>query len=168
MGADKNLSRRMNSAYAPNPQPRIPTRVCKGRVVTTDLATLGTNPNSKQYGNATQVAKDFGNMRSLGQTVRGDRADSLLGPGGQSTRPRRTVRNNSPSNLYSTSKYEWSVPYPRTVREQLVPRGRFETGGRQSANRLQQKPSSSSDRNASRSRTKELVTNTCPGGLSVD
>jgi hypothetical protein len=37
MGADKNSSRRMNSAYALNSQPRIPARVCQGHVVTTDL-----------------------------------------------------------------------------------------------------------------------------------
>jgi hypothetical protein len=35
---------RENSAYAPNPQPRIPTQACQGRVVTTDLPTLGTSP----------------------------------------------------------------------------------------------------------------------------
>jgi hypothetical protein len=41
----KNLLQRANSAYTPNSQPRIPTRVCQGHVVTTDLPTLGTNPN---------------------------------------------------------------------------------------------------------------------------
>jgi hypothetical protein len=70
MGAYKISSRRMNSAYAPNSQPRILTRVCQGRIVTTDLPTLGTNPNSKQHGSATQEAKDFGNLRYLGKIVR--------------------------------------------------------------------------------------------------
>jgi hypothetical protein len=46
MGADKNSSLWLNSAYTPNSQLRIPTRVCQGHVVTTDLPTLGTNPNS--------------------------------------------------------------------------------------------------------------------------
>jgi hypothetical protein len=53
MGADKNSSWSLNSAYSPNSQPMIPTWVCQGQVVTMDLPTLGTNPNSKQYGSAT-------------------------------------------------------------------------------------------------------------------
>jgi hypothetical protein len=60
----------MNSAYAPNSQPNVPTRVCQGRVVTTDLPTLGTNPNTKQHRSATQEAKNLGDLHSLGQTVR--------------------------------------------------------------------------------------------------
>jgi hypothetical protein len=39
----KILLRKENSAYASNSQPRIPTRVCQGRVVTADLPTLGEN-----------------------------------------------------------------------------------------------------------------------------
>jgi hypothetical protein len=35
---------RENSAYTPNSQLRVPTRVCQGHVVTTVLPTLGTNP----------------------------------------------------------------------------------------------------------------------------
>jgi hypothetical protein len=42
----KILLQRENSAYTPNSQPRIPTRVCQGHVVTTDLPTLGTNPQT--------------------------------------------------------------------------------------------------------------------------
>jgi hypothetical protein len=98
MGADKNYSRRMNSAYAPNSQPRIPTQVCQGHVVTTDLPTLGTNPNSKQHGSTTQEAKDLGNLRCLGRTVRGDRANSLQGPGGQSEHATRTT-STAPQNM---------------------------------------------------------------------
>jgi hypothetical protein len=60
----------MNSAYAPNSQPNVPTRVCQGRVVTTDLPTLGTNPNTKQHRSATQEAKNLGDLHSLGRTVR--------------------------------------------------------------------------------------------------
>jgi hypothetical protein len=40
----KILLRRENSGYARNSQPRIPTRVCQGRVVTSDLPTLEANP----------------------------------------------------------------------------------------------------------------------------
>jgi hypothetical protein len=44
----KNLLQRENSAYAPNSQPRIPTRVCQGSVVTADLPTLGATPNDPE------------------------------------------------------------------------------------------------------------------------
>jgi hypothetical protein len=74
----------MNSAYAPNSQPRILIRVCQSHVVTTYLPTLGTNPNSKQHRSATQEAKDLGNLQSPGRTVH-------MG-GGLSARARRTFR----------------------------------------------------------------------------
>jgi hypothetical protein len=83
--------RRMNPAYTENSQPRVPTRVCQGRVVTTDLPTLGTNPNSKHHGSATKEAKDIGDLRSPRWTVSGDRADGLRGSGGWSARQGRTV-----------------------------------------------------------------------------
>jgi hypothetical protein len=44
----KILLQRENSAYSPHSQPRIPTRVCQGHVVTTDLPTLGTNPKQSR------------------------------------------------------------------------------------------------------------------------
>jgi hypothetical protein len=73
-------------AYAPNSQPRIPTRVCQGRVVTTDLPTLGTDPNSIQHGSTTQKAKDIGNLEVpgrlsavSGRTVREEGADCPRG-----------------------------------------------------------------------------------------
>jgi hypothetical protein len=44
----KFLLQRENSAYAPNSQPRIPTRVCQGSVVTADLPTLGATPNDPE------------------------------------------------------------------------------------------------------------------------
>jgi hypothetical protein len=91
MGADKKSSRRMNSTYSPNSQPRIPTRVCQGRVVTTDLTTQGTNPNSKQHESATHEAKDLGNLWCLGQTVRGDWADGPQGHVGRSAKATRTT-----------------------------------------------------------------------------
>jgi hypothetical protein len=75
MGADKNSSLMLNSAYAPNSQPMIPTRVCQGHIVTADLPTLGTNPNSKQHESATQEAKDLGNLQCLGRTARGALVD---------------------------------------------------------------------------------------------
>jgi exo-beta-1,3-glucanase (GH17 family) len=84
MGADKNSSQRMNLAYAPNSQPRIPTRICQGRVVPMDLATLGINPNSKQHKSTTQEAKDLSNLHSLGRTVRMEGADCPRGHGGPS------------------------------------------------------------------------------------
>jgi hypothetical protein len=70
MGADKNSSRRSNSAYAPNSQPRMPTQVCQGRVVTTDLPTLGTNPKQSQRESETQEAKDLATLQNPRQTVR--------------------------------------------------------------------------------------------------
>jgi hypothetical protein len=88
MGADKNSSRRMNSAYAPNPQPRIPTRACQGCVVTTDLPTLGTSLKQTPSESATQEAKDLAALRGSGRTIHKDRADPLRGLGGPS--------NNSP------------------------------------------------------------------------
>jgi hypothetical protein len=117
MGANKNSSRRMNSDNAPNSQPRIPTRVCQGHVVTTDLPTLGTNPNSKQHGSATQEAKDLGNLRRSGRTIREAPVDSSHRgrrqsenqPRTSSTTPRKTnvyslpadgpIRVNSPATL---------------------------------------------------------------------
>jgi hypothetical protein len=55
----KILLQRENSAYAPNSQPRIPTRVCQSRVVTTDLPTLGANPKRSQSKSKTQRSKEL-------------------------------------------------------------------------------------------------------------
>jgi hypothetical protein len=79
MGADKNFSLWLNSAYTPNSQLRIPTRVCQGHVVTMDLPTLGTNPNSIQHGSTTQKTKDLGNLESTRWIVRSVRADCPRG-----------------------------------------------------------------------------------------
>jgi hypothetical protein len=72
----------MNSAYAPNPQLRIPTRACQGRVVTTDLPTLGTSPKPIQRESTTQKEKDLAIWRApgglsvvSGRTVREEGAD---------------------------------------------------------------------------------------------
>jgi hypothetical protein len=69
MGADKNSSRRINSTYTPNSPPMIPTQTCQGRVVTIDLPTLGTSPNTTQSGSTRQEAKDLANCDRLGRTV---------------------------------------------------------------------------------------------------
>jgi hypothetical protein len=116
MGADKNSSRRMNSAYTPNSQLRIPTRVCQGHVVTTDLPTLGTNPNSIQHGSTTQKAKDLGNLESTRWTVRSVRADCPQGGCGLTARRAQTVRNCYPNLQYCTEKNGPSVMDPQTAR----------------------------------------------------
>jgi hypothetical protein len=75
----------MNSTYAPNSQPRIPTRVCQGHVVTTNLPTLGTNPNSKQHGSG-----KTGWSAMTGRTVRDGLADGLRDLDGRSANANRT------------------------------------------------------------------------------
>jgi hypothetical protein len=106
MGADKNSSRRMNSAYAPNPQTRIPTRACQGRVVTKDLPTLGTSPKPIQHRSTTQKARDLGNLENTRRTVRSVRADCPRGGRGLSARRARTVRNCYPNLQYCTEKMD--------------------------------------------------------------
>jgi hypothetical protein len=122
MGADKNSSRKMNSAYAPNPQTKIPTRACQGRVVTKDLPTLGTSPKPIQCGSTTQKARDLGNLESTRRTVRNVRADCPRGGRGLSTRRARTVRNCYPNLQYCTEKNGPSVMDPRTVRKLHAPK----------------------------------------------
>jgi hypothetical protein len=85
----KILLQRENSAYAPNSQPRIPTRVCQGHVVTIDLPTLGTNAKQFQSGRTTQEAKDLAAPRGTRRTVRGDRADGPRVTDGQSEKESR-------------------------------------------------------------------------------
>jgi hypothetical protein len=116
MGADKNSSLWLNSAYTPKSQLRIPTRVCQGHVVTTDLPTLGTNPNSNQHGSTTQKAKDLDNLESTRRTVRSVQADCPRGGRGLSARRARTVRKCCPNLQYYTEKNGPSVMDPRTVR----------------------------------------------------
>jgi hypothetical protein len=60
-----------------------------------DLPTLGTIPNSKQDGSATQEAKDLGNLQCLGQTVRDAQANGLQGLGEQSATSRQMVRKSN-------------------------------------------------------------------------
>jgi hypothetical protein len=92
MGADKNSSQMRELSLAPNSQPRIPTLVCQGHVVTTDLPTLGTNPKQSQSGSMTQEAKDIAALRGTRQTVRKHRANRPQGLGGLSAGLRRTVQ----------------------------------------------------------------------------
>jgi hypothetical protein len=74
-----------NTAYIPNSQPRIPTWVCQGHVVTMYLLTLGTNPQT--------VPKWKHESRSNGLSNPAQyQADCSRAPGGLSVSPRRTVR----------------------------------------------------------------------------
>jgi hypothetical protein len=93
----KILLQRENSAYAPNSQPRIPTQVCQGRVVTTDLPTLGANPKQSQSESETQGAMDLTALQGTRRTVRGDRADGPRGTGGRSAGHGRTIRKRKPN-----------------------------------------------------------------------
>jgi hypothetical protein len=77
----KILLQRENSAYAPNSQPRIRTRVCQGHVVIADLPTLGTNAKRSQSESKTQRAKDLAAQHWTRWTVRKHRADRLRGLG---------------------------------------------------------------------------------------
>jgi hypothetical protein len=86
----KILLQRENSTYAPNLQPRIPTRVCQGHVVTTDLPTLGTNPKQSQSGGTNQEAKDLATLCSTRRTVREPTADRPRGSGGPSENDSQT------------------------------------------------------------------------------
>jgi hypothetical protein len=112
MGAKKKSFRRMNSACAPNSQPRIPTRVCQGRVVTTDPPTLGTNPNSKQHGSGTQEAKDLDRSAGSTRTVRTASADSPQAPSGRSATLGRTVRKRQQNLQYRTPEIRTVRPWP--------------------------------------------------------
>jgi hypothetical protein len=80
----KILLKRENSAYVSSSQPRIPSRVCQGHVVTTDLRTLGANRKRSRSERETQEAKDLATLRSTRRTVRGLRAGRPCGYSGPS------------------------------------------------------------------------------------
>jgi hypothetical protein len=82
----------MNSAYAQNSQPGIPTRACQGHIVTTDLPTLGASLKQTSSESATQEAKDLGNLQWPGRTICTEGADCPRGPGRPSASTGRTVR----------------------------------------------------------------------------
>jgi hypothetical protein len=65
----KIILQRENSAYAPNSQARVPTRVCQGHIVTTDLPTLGTNPKLSRSESETQEVKNLAALRSTRRTA---------------------------------------------------------------------------------------------------
>jgi hypothetical protein len=100
----KILLQRENSAYAPNSQPRIPTRVYQGHVVTTDLLTLGTNPKQSQSGSTTQEVKDLAVVRKPRRTVREHRVDGPRPSSGQSVKCNRITKHASRNadGLYPT------------------------------------------------------------------
>jgi hypothetical protein len=136
----------MNSAYALNSQPRVPTRVCQGHVVTTDLPTLETNPNSKQHGSASQEVKDLGNLQCLGRTVRGALVDSQQGARECPARSRRWYKNGTRTT--STAPRNIDDLYPtlgRSASNSCRADG-WRAPGRRSANTLQQKATSLVDR----------------------
>jgi hypothetical protein len=119
----KILLQRENSAYAPNSQLRIPTRVRQGRVVTSDLPTLGAIPKQSRSESETQEAKDLATLRITRWTVRKHRADCPRGCGGRSENSPRTS-STAPS---ITNRSRWargpSAP-PRTVRHSSTYRPR--------------------------------------------
>jgi ribosome assembly protein YihI (activator of Der GTPase) len=86
-----------------------------------DPPTLGTNPNQSQSRSTTQEANDLTTLRSTRRTVREAGADGPRTPGRRSMTLERTVRKRKQNNQKRTPKCGRSVPYPRTVREQLVP-----------------------------------------------
>jgi hypothetical protein len=126
----KILLRRENSAYTPNSQPRIPTRVFQGHIVTTDVPTLGTNPKQSQRGSTKQEAKDLATLQQPRRTIRGHLANCPRSPRGRSTTHGGLSVIHKKNDPTGTSTRRRSVPRPQTVREQLVPRGQSATSGR--------------------------------------
>jgi hypothetical protein len=112
MGPDKSSSPRKDSAYTPNSQPRIPTRVCQGHVVTTDLPTLGTNPKQSRTESTNQEGEDLAVLHSVGRTVRVVSADHSQGSSGLSEKDSRT--SSTPPQI--TDRLRWargpSAPSP--------------------------------------------------------
>jgi hypothetical protein len=129
MGADKNSSPKRELGLYPNSQLRIPTRVCQGHVVTTDLPTLGTNPKRSQSGSTKQEAKDLAVLQETWRTFRGPRADGARSPCGRSVTHGGLSVKYEQNDPTGTSTCGRSVPRPRMVREQLVPRGQSSTSG---------------------------------------
>jgi hypothetical protein len=93
---------RENSAYTQNSQPRIPTRVCQGHVVTSDVPTLRTIPNRSQSGSTKQEAKDLAILKQPGRTVRGHHAN---GPRHTADCPLNTNRTTQPAPCHADGPY---------------------------------------------------------------
>jgi hypothetical protein len=111
----KILLQRENSIYAPNSQPRIPTRVCQGHVVTTDLPTLGTNPKQSRSESETQEAKDLATLHSTRQTVREAGADGSRGWGRWSADTGRTIRDPRADSPLNATELPEAHPEMRAV-----------------------------------------------------
>jgi hypothetical protein len=153
----KILLLRENSIYTPNSQPRIPTRVCQGHVVTTDVPTLGTNPKQSQSGSTKQEAKDLAILQQPRRTVRGHLADCPRLPRGRPATHGGLSVKHKQNDPTGTSTRGRSVPCPRTVREQLVPRGQSAHPGGRSAKHL---PTKNRWPTGSKRRRSEHVKNT--------
>jgi hypothetical protein len=103
---------RENSAYTPISQPRIPTRVCQGHVVTTDLTTLGTNPKRPRSESTNQEAKDLAVLQIPWRTVRDPGVDGPRLPGGRSVKHNRMTRRalkhaDGPYLIHGRSVSNW-------------------------------------------------------------
>jgi hypothetical protein len=90
MGADKILPEGWTRPMSQIHNQRIPTRVCQGRVVTTDLPSLGANPEQPQSESETQEAKNLAALWGTRRTVRVVRADGPRVTGGWSGNENRT------------------------------------------------------------------------------
>jgi hypothetical protein len=113
----KILLQRENSVYAPNSEPRIPTRVCQGHVVTTDLPTLGTNPKQSRSESTIQEAKDLAVPQYTRRTIRGLQADHPRGYGGPSAGCSGLSEKRSPT----TSTAPSITDHPRWARGLSIP-----------------------------------------------
>jgi hypothetical protein len=98
-----------NSAYTPKSQPKIPTRVCQGRVVTADLPTLGTNPKRTQRESETQRSKG---LSCPANTL----ADSPRPWGRRPAVTGRTIRYPRADGPLITTERPGKHPNTRTVR----------------------------------------------------
>jgi hypothetical protein len=112
----KFLLKRENSTYVPNSQPRIHTRVCQGRIVTTDLPTLGANPKRSRSKSETQEAKDLATLQRTRRTVRDLQADRPRGYGGPSASYDVPFEKTFPNHQYCTLNNGPPAMGPRTVR----------------------------------------------------
>jgi hypothetical protein len=76
-----------------------------------------------------QEAKDLAVLQKPWRTVRGPGADGPRSPCKRSTTQGRLSVKHEQNDPTGTSTRGRSVPCPRTVREQLVPRGQSATSG---------------------------------------
>jgi hypothetical protein len=157
MGADKNSSPKRELGLCPKFTTKDSHRVCQGRVVTTDLPTLETNPKQSRSESTTQKAKDLATLHSARRTVRELRADCPRGLGGPSARHRRTVRKRpqTSSTAPTITDRPWRHLRPCTTNTPHADCPR--TPGEPSAKSLQQKTAGKLDRKED---AQEQATNT--------